>query len=95
MAQICIGPLCIPYEALLPFLYLLLRYAFNWFNVNILGNKPPKEKDDPPPNRPPPGPRTWTKTDIIHIEDQAHLTRLKAEAAKAEVPIVLDFTATW
>lgn len=97
MTTICIGPLCIPLQAALPFLFIMLRLALRWFSKNVLGFKDPDEKaaESLPPAPQAAATRTWKDAAILHIESMSHLESVKAAAKAAGVPVVLDFTATW
>jgi len=96
MTNICIGPLCIPLQALVPFLFILFRIGVAWFKTNVLKTLSPEEKalaELPPP--PAVVERKWVDPSIVHITDAAHLERIKREAMGAGVPVVIDFTAGW
>ncbi|TFJ80149.1 hypothetical protein NSK_008706 [Nannochloropsis salina CCMP1776] len=96
MTNICIGPLCIPIQALVPFLFILFRIGVAWFKTNVLKTLSPEEKalaELPPP--PAVVERKWVDPSIVHITDAAHLERVKREAMGAGVPVVIDFTAGW
>lgn len=97
MTTICIGPLCIPLQAALPFFFILFRMALRWFMKNVLGIKDPDEKaaESLPPAPAAVAARTWKDAAIAHVESMAHLEQLKAKAKAAGVGFVLDFTAVW
>ena len=39
MTAICIGPVCVPLEAIIPFFLVFLHKIWNWCRINILGKE--------------------------------------------------------
>lgn len=96
MTTICIGPLCIPLQAALPFFLVLFKVALQ-FLKDVLGVKDAGDKaaESLPPAPTAVATRTWTDPTIVHVESIAHLEQLKAKAKAVGVPIVMKCTASW
>ncbi|KAG7391165.1 hypothetical protein PHYBOEH_006772 [Phytophthora boehmeriae] len=79
-ATICIGGICIPVYALLPFALMLLQGIWGWIRKNILGH------DDAaiPAN-----------SRVIHVTSEQQFKQLIAKGATTKRSVVVDFTASW
>ncbi|KAL3661880.1 hypothetical protein V7S43_013173 [Phytophthora oleae] len=79
-ATICIGGVCIPVYALLPFALMMLQGFWNWFRKNVLG----QDNEKIPEN-----------TRVIHVTSEQQFKELIAKGKTTKRSVVVDFTATW
>ncbi|RLN53262.1 hypothetical protein BBJ29_004431 [Phytophthora kernoviae] len=79
-ATICIGGICIPVYALLPFALMLLQGIWGWIRKNILGQD---EAVIPADSR------------VIHVTSEQQFKQLIDKGKTTKRSVVVDFTASW
>lgn len=91
MTCICIGPVCIPIGAIIPFVILwfkpIMRFILGLFGVK---EEVPQAGDAPEP--------VTTRTapeGTMHITDADHWKSVLEEAKEKDLAIIVDCTATW
>ena len=89
MSTICIGPLCIPVQALIPFFFILFRIGLTWVKTHLLGIKAPDEeaRTSNPPTHPPTYPHHSTHSPTHRSRRLAHpCPRLQADLDRSFHP---------
>uniref|UniRef100_A0AAV1UKJ7 Thioredoxin domain-containing protein n=1 Tax=Peronospora matthiolae TaxID=2874970 RepID=A0AAV1UKJ7_9STRA len=77
---ICMGGICIPIYALLPFVFVALQGLWNWFRKNVLG-----QNDDKIPEN----------SRVVHVTSAQQFEELIAKGKTTKRCVVVDFSATW
>jgi len=114
MAAICIGPVCIPYTAFIPFFYLIWAPLYKWLQrtfPSIFAQKPKAKLEDAASDgavaekargkrakaadADGPVQRKSSASAVVVLRDDEEWAAVAAAAAKAGVPVVANFTATW
>ncbi|TMW69850.1 hypothetical protein Poli38472_002006 [Pythium oligandrum] len=80
MSTICIGGICIPTYALIPFALIILQNAWEWFRRNVLGHN-----DE----------ALFANSRVIHVTSLEQWKELHEKSKTTKRSIVVDFTASW
>lgn len=110
MVNICIGPVCIPIEAIIPFLLMLLQPMANWYK-KMRGIK---SKDEESSSRKKEAEaingsnqcfhdasegarqrKTPLPTGVQHVESEEQWQKIVAVAEQKSLPVIVKFTAKW